>query len=376
MKVKKFVSKSMPEAMKLIRTELGSDAVILHSKVVQNNGFLGLFRKKNIEVIAAVDSMVTTSQPKVPQKTVETPKTPVVNSKPSLAEDNTPGIVQEIKELKALMTSFARDSGSEHYPIPLQEVYRLLTEQEFDSVLRNELMTVLLEKWYVHHGEGTKIDVLEWLNEILLERISGFQYGGISYEKKYINVVGPTGVGKTTTLAKIAAECIIKDHKKVAFITTDTYRIAAIDQLKTYAKILDIPIEVSYNIEDFKRAKEKFSDYDVVLIDTAGRNFRNPKYVKDLNNIIDFNKDCEILLVLALTSKFSDMREIYKQFSLLEINKIIFTKVDETTIFGPMINFMLAHHTGVAYLTTGQNVPDDMVVASPEIILQTIFGEH
>ena len=104
----------------------------------------------------------------------------------------------------------------------------------------------------------------------------------MGFNKKYINIVGPTGVGKTTTLAKVAAETMLNQRKKVAFITTDTYRIAAIDQLKTYAKILNIPIEVAYNLEDFKRAADRFSHYDIVFIDTAGRNFRNEQYVKDL----------------------------------------------------------------------------------------------
>ena len=165
-------------------------------------------------------------------------------------------------------------------------------------------------------------------------------FGGVSFTKKYINVVGPTGVGKTTTLAKIAAECILKYKKRVAFITTDTYRIAAIEQLKTYANILNVPLEVCYNLNDFQQATRQFESYDMVFIDTAGRNFRNQKYVEDLRNIIDYNQDMETFLVLSLTAKQIDMEDIYKQFSLISIDKMIFTKADETSTYGAMFNII------------------------------------
>jgi flagellar biosynthesis protein FlhF len=208
--------------------------------------------------------------------------------------------------------------------------------------------------------------------------MSPFSFGPINFSKKYINVVGPTGVGKTTTLAKIAAQAVLKYGKKVAFITTDTYRIAAIDQLKTYAKILNVPLEVTYTIDDFVKAKERFSHFDLILIDTAGRNFRNKQYVEDLKSVIGFDEDLETILVLALTSKYSDMLDIFEQFSSIKINKLIFTKVDETSKYGTIVNLILKNKIGVAYLTNGQNVPDDIFEASPESIANTVFGvkEH
>jgi flagellar biosynthesis protein FlhF len=193
-------------------------------------------------------------------------------------------------------------------------------------------------------------------------------------KKKYVNVIGPTGVGKTTTLAKIAADCILKHQKKVAFITTDTYRIAAIEQLKTYAQILNIPIEVCYSLKDFHAAAKKFASYDVVLIDTAGRNFRNKQYVDDLVNVLDFGMDLETYLVFALTSKQKDMEDIFRQFSTIKIDKFIFTKADETSVYGSMINLTDKFNIGVAYITTGQNVPDDFLIASPEAITNVLIG--
>lgn len=183
-------------------------------------------------------------------------------------------------------------------------------------------------------------------------------------------------MGKTTTLAKAAADSILIHNKKVAFITTDTYRIAAIDQLKKYAEILNVPVEVAYNLEDFKKAAERFADYDVIFVDTAGRNFRNQEYVEDLSRIIEFNTEMETYLVLSLTSKEKDMDDIYHQFSLIKIKQTIFTKADETSTYGTMLNFIIRHQVGVAYLTNGQDVPNDIETASPELIASKILGKQ
>jgi flagellar biosynthesis protein FlhF len=378
MKVKKFVAPSMPEAMKMIRAELGNDAVILNSKVVHKGGFFGLFTKKNIEVIAAVDRKPLERPVPTTEKRKKQPKVASLSEKTSRVENFTPDdkdLLNEINELKTMLKQLSTNVtvNFEQYPGPLHEINLLLTEQEISNELRQKVMAELLEKWYLHGAGATAEHTFRWAREILLKQLEGIPFGGISFQKKFINVVGPTGVGKTTTLAKIAAECVIKHRKKVAFITTDTYRIAAIDQLKTYAKILDIPLEVCYNISDFRLAKEKFAAYDVVLIDTAGRNFRNVQYVQDLRSVIDFNEEMETFLVLALTAKLSDMKEIYKQFSLINIDRFIFTKIDETSHYGAMINLITECKTGVAYLTNGQNVPDDIVEASSEIVVNTVL---
>lgn len=376
MKVKKFRAPTMPEVMKKIRAELGSDAVILNSKVVEKGGFLGFFTKKNIEVIAGIDSMISNEPilqaPKPKQKVI-----PERNINPSLVRsENDHRVVKEIEELKTLMKqlSTTMNTGFEQYPEPIREIHSILTEQELDNSIRKELVNTLLEKWFLHGANATKEEVLKWLKEEMVLKLSQIQFGGISYRKKYINVVGPTGVGKTTTLAKIAAECVLRDQKKVAFITTDTYRIAAIEQLKTYASILNIPIEVCYTIDDFRLAKEKFQEFDLVLVDTAGRNFRNQEYVEDLKEILDFDEEMETYLVLALVSKCTDMKTIFNQFSLVDIHKIIFTKMDETSNYGAILNMVLSFNVGVAYLTNGQNVPDDIIKATPKLIVDTVLG--
>lgn len=346
----------MAEAMKQIRSELGNDAVILNSKEMHTGGFFGFFQKRQIEVIAAVDRPLH----------VQTPE----KQKP------TDQLFHEVNDLKTKVVSLSasqREQGPA-YPEPLKLVKQLLNNQEINESNQNEILAKLFEKWYSNGANATIDEVYRWLETELLNGISSVPFGGITFKKKYINVIGPTGVGKTTTLAKIAAECVIKHKKKIAFITTDTYRIAAIDQLKTYAKILNVPMEVCYTIEDFKKSALKFNEFDLILIDTAGRNFRNRQYVEDLRQIIDFDHDMETFLVLSLTSKQRDMEDIYEQFSTIEIDKFVFTKADETSSYGAMYNLIIQSGKGVAYLTNGQNVPDDIVEGKPSLIAKTIIG--
>ncbi|MFC9596864.1 flagellar biosynthesis protein FlhF [Peribacillus butanolivorans] len=376
MKVKKYMAPSMTEAMKRIREELGSDAIILSSKAVYIGGFLGLFKKRNIEVIAAIDPVSQPNQMVTKQKTKKLPVKQEISSNSTVTQEGNNESTDLLKELEGLkdMIKTIQITSDRHYPGKLQKINDYLTEQEVDVQLRSQIMDELLGKWFALKQQSTDEEVQGWLEEALFEILEKVQNGKPGLQKKYINIVGPTGVGKTTTLAKVAAETMLRYGKKVAFITTDTYRIAAIDQLKTYAKILNVPIEVAYNLEDFKKATERFSHYDFVFIDTAGRNFRNPQYVKDLSEIIDFTDEMETYLVLSLTSKQKDMEDIYRQFASIPIKQIIFTKADETSTFGAIFNFIHAHKLGAAYITNGQNVPDDIEKATSSQLLKTAFG--
>jgi flagellar biosynthesis protein FlhF len=382
MKVKKYIASSMPEAMKQIRAELGNEAVILNSRVVHTGGVLGFFKKRSIEVMAAAEPKLKLekkpiTKPASPQKRISASHPPKKAEEPIREADikASAELIKEISDLKRMMTNLANTQQSgPSYPEAIKKVQALLNEQELDKNLQDQVLSVLLEKWYLSGAGAVDTEVLACLETELEKEIDGIPFGGISFSKKYINVAGPTGVGKTTTLAKMAAECVIKHKKKVAFITADTYRIAAIDQLKTYAKILNVPLEVCYTIEDFKQAAEKLKDNDLILIDTAGRNFRNKQYVEDLQNVIDFEKDMETFLVLSLTAKQRDMEDIYSQFSIIDIDKLIFTKADETSTYGAMYNIIHKYRKGAAYITNGQDVPDDILAADPDVIVKQLLG--
>ncbi len=376
----------MAEAMKKIRVELGNEAVILNSKEIETGGFFGFFTKKNIEVIAAVDTPPVVKRPEIKNQAAPSSKksnTIVQDKKPrqtrtsSMANDMK--IEKDVKELKRMVSGITNSIATQFddYPQVLKNMNQIFIDQDISPNIRIEVMKKLLKKWYILDREMISIDeVIQWAKEVITEMVDRKDIGGFTFQKKFLNLVGPTGVGKTTTIAKIAAHCMLKHHQKVAFITTDTFRIAAIDQLKTYAKILNVPVEVAYSIEDFKKAKEKLANYDVVLIDSAGRNFLNKLYISELKKVIDFDEEMETYLVLSLTSKYRDMATIFEQFSKININKVIFTKKDETFSRGSMLNLIHDYQVGVAYITNGQSVPDDIVEGSAEEIVSSVLEDE
>jgi flagellar biosynthesis protein FlhF len=376
MKVKKYTAPTMPEAMKKIRSELGESAVILNSKMIYTGGFLGLFKKKNIEVIAAIDpngkpKSTGRRAPSEKPQVMQPPSQPVI--KPAHGTDSSSlQLEKEISELKSIVQLLKSSNGFEHYPEDIRKALMFLKNQEVDEEYILETAEHLMklknnEELLSHEEIGTA------LSRFLTSKLDGMPFGGISYKKKFVNVIGPTGVGKTTTLAKMAAEAVLEKRKKIAFITTDTYRIAAIEQLKTYAQLLNVPLEVVYKLADFQKAIEKFSDYDLIFVDTAGRNFREEKYVKDLEKIIDFKNDMETFLVLSMTAKEKDLKEIISKFSNVPIEKFIFSKMDETSSYGTMYNIIRSKQKGAAYITAGQSVPEDISEGSPNEIVRLLM---
>lgn len=372
MKIKKYVAATMPEAMHQIRKELGADAVILNSKEIKNGSFFGLFKKRNIEVIAALDP-----QPTVPKSNSKN-KLPDLESRKSIQTERSTtdkNVLNEIKQLKKLLEVQNQQDKTNFSP-QYKLVYQHLIDQEVSESLASEVVQSVIDQ-HLNCEEDIEQHIIfqDTMNEIS-NRLANLSFEGIAYNKKIIHFVGPTGVGKTTSIAKVAAESMLKDQKKVAFITADTFRIAAIEQLRTYAKILDVPLEVAYDIKDYKLAIEKFREYDLILVDTAGRNFRDEKYVHELKQSIDFNDDIETYLVLSLTAKPNDLQKICDQFKHISIKELIFTKIDETRQYGSMLNIALNNQIGIAYMTNGQEVPDDLVKPSPVKISEYIVGEY
>ncbi|MGD0030300.1 flagellar biosynthesis protein FlhF [Paenibacillus illinoisensis] len=448
MRVKQYIVETMPEAMLQIRKDLGSDAVILSTKEIKVGGMMGMFRKKRIEVVAAVEEedkkeakkqiqnqVASVPRSYVPEAYRQTARSFVneanesksaaqiveqyadeqrnetaahaesmnidsdrghgkfessmdykprpegadfsVSSSPAVQEPNKPGqqeLMSELKELKKMMTQLSRQN---ELADPVPEEFLFLRERLINQEVRAEVF----ESWF--ETVQTQLDAKELdENEIvqsvqkqiltfLEERIDA----GILSGTRIVYVAGPTGVGKTTTIAKLAAEQMFKHHRKVGFITSDTYRISAVEQLRTYASILNVPLEVVQSPGDTQRAISRLQDCDLIFMDTAGRNYRNELLVSELQSLLAPVENSETFLVMSMTSKSTDMFEITEHFSKYGLDKIIFTKMDETGTCGPMINLLHHFPLKLAYVTNGQNVPDDLLKPDPASLTKQLLGE-
>ncbi|MDE5598199.1 MAG: flagellar biosynthesis protein FlhF, partial [Lachnospiraceae bacterium] len=194
---------------------------------------------------------------------------------------------------------------------------------------------------------------------------------------KMIFFVGPTGVGKTTTIAKIASRFQVDDKKKVALLTADTYRIAAAEQLRTYANILEVPFRIVYAIEEVEQALTDFKDYDYILVDTAGHAYNNTAQKEAMSKFIhsvDDKVEKEVFLVLSATTKYKDLISIADAYKEMVDYKLIFTKLDETTTLGNLLNLKLYTGASLSYVTHGQNVPDDIENFNPQKTVKRLLG--
>jgi flagellar biosynthesis protein FlhF len=368
MKMKKYTADTMVNAMKQIRADFGENAIIMSSNIVQSKGFLGLFKKKFVEVVAGFDEPVSLHK--------ETAIQPVSRPVEDYADDSqTVDFKSEMKELKKMIRNLQQTPSSTQYPDEMQVIIRHLQKQNLSQSLVNEISEDIFNRMKAEKKSFTHEEQLALAGDFLKSELKGIPFGGISLKKKYINVLGPTGVGKTTTIAKIAARALLEKKKKVGFITTDTYRIAAIEQLRTYANLLQAPVEIVYNERDFKAAIQKFDDLDLVFIDTAGRNYKEAKFIEELSSLIDFSLEMESFLVLSMTTKEDDMQTIVQQFNALPIEKFIFTKMDETNSVGPMFSLMKTFEIGTAYITDGQEVPEDLTEADADTLVQLLLKE-
>ncbi|WNQ13750.1 flagellar biosynthesis protein FlhF [Paenibacillus aurantius] len=422
MKVKRYVVDSMPDALQQIRNELGKDAVIINTKEIRTGGFLGMFGKKRIEVVAATDSSAPAAAPSVPpafpppavslpfRQQAEETRVPPLPKRPDpaaaafeqrlpyvpdvLTEGETAALtgipqrnggrssgseetlLEEIRQMKEMVTRLSRrtDSGSPARHPLLERLHSRLLEQEIRPDLAEHIVDCL-EAEEREGVEWTEETVRENASALLKERMGGRKGEQISPHTQIVHFVGPTGVGKTTTIAKLAAEQVLKHQRKVGFITSDTYRIAAVEQLKTYATILNVPLEVVFSPQDLHKAFEKLAHCDMIFMDTAGRNFRNEMYVSELNALLQTKGRSETILVLSLTTKYKDMKVIAENFMKFKLDKVLFTKMDETDSYGAVVNLVNDFPLQLSYLTNGQNVPDDIVPADVNRLAELLLED-
>lgn len=393
MRIKKYVVNSLPEAMERIKTDLGQEAIILNTKKIKTKGFFGLFGKQQIEVIAALDT----------QKKGKVTNQPVAQSLKSLGQINSLGQKKGASSASSprkeaiVKDNVAKETLSkEEVATELKQIrnylYHLLTEKENDVSpslkhatqclkkhgLLHEVSAELMSKIMLRNGFEEKNDkeIIQWLREEIIQFIKKNTSPVTHTFSKVTCFIGPTGVGKTTTIAKLAASLLLKDRKKVGFITSDTYRIAAVEQLKTYAGILGIPLEVVYNPADLEAALDRLNSCDVILMDTAGRNYLEKQFVEELEQLLGGATNVQTNLVISLTSKYEDVRSMLAGFTGINIHSVLFTKLDETRSYGHILNLIYEYGFPISYITNGQEVPDDILRASPTLIADLIVGEE
>ncbi|MCG4579434.1 flagellar biosynthesis protein FlhF [Clostridium cochlearium] len=371
--IKKYVVNNMNEAMTRIRYEMGQDAVIISQRKVKRPGISGFFRKKVLEVTAAAESSNSKRESENYNAVKQLLENSIDRKKEEPAEnnlDNSNGnkeILKEIEEMKNVVTSFidnAYKGNVEEEKEEIKEIKSLLKDNDVSEDIVEKILKVL-------NGLENKEQLMEKTKEFIENTVK------VSSEdlKGAVVLVGPTGVGKTTTIAKLAGRLSLVEKKKVGLITVDTYRIGAVDQLKTYADIMGIPFKVVFSINDMEEAIENMKNCEVVLVDTTGRSSKNVMQISELRAFIEKVNSDNIHLVISSTTKNRDIDNIVEGYKTLGYNNVIITKLDETTTYGSILNIVNSTKKPISFITTGQNVPDDIRAITPKEISSLILGE-
>ncbi|ANU14835.1 flagellar biosynthesis protein FlhF [Planococcus halocryophilus] len=371
MRLKTYIVSTMADAIPMIKKDLGPDALILNTKKIKTGGFLGFFRQEKLEVTAAIDPVTSTES-----KKIEPTKLALKKIEPSRSHDHSKDSPAElINELKNIKQFMVQQMKEENLPESLRLLKAQLTAQEVAPEISADLLAKLMSKV---GGDTTRtLDSVRLLaREELVAIIEAHQSQSALQDPEVICFIGPTGVGKTTTIAKIAADYMLTKDKKVGLITADTYRIAAVEQLKTYGGILNIPVKVVESSTDLTRAIEEFQDCDIILMDTAGRNYQQAKYIEELKRLLPTDSKVQIHLVLSLTSKYEDMRKIINNFGSISMDELLLTKKDETGSAGAIVNLVCQYDIPIRHIANGQNVPNDIVAFTPELAADFIMGEE
>jgi flagellar biosynthesis protein FlhF len=368
MHIKRYEAANMREAMAKIKKELGPDAVILSTKKISEDNPL-------IEVMAARERDAA-----APEAVCLTRRGDVQRQQEDLG-----GLQQELRDLKSCIGGLAQqfmfktdlfdlketlnmlsDTVSVRNDAHLQRLYLMLVANGFSRVRALRLTETVKNDF-----PRTAADTVEKA-AALAEHVIARSFPKDDYKGRRIKAfVGPTGVGKTTTLAKLAAHYCLEKKMKVGLITTDTYRVAAPEQLKVYAKIMGLPLDIASDKDKFMRSLANFADKDLILVDTPGRSRQDDRCLSTLKSIL--TDDVETFLLLSPTANREHLIEAADRFRILQYDRIILTKIDECTLLGSIVDILDMIGKTVSYLTTGQNVPKDIEKANPERLAQLTF---
>ncbi|HQA58035.1 MAG TPA: flagellar biosynthesis protein FlhF [Acetivibrio sp.] len=400
MKIRRYIGKDAQEAILKVRMDLGNDALILNTRKVRQKGFLKMFSKPLVEILAAVDEYYGPTNKKVAAKNeigfekkneLKTingfGKESIYKSKSDEKEEKIVLLENKINGMEAVLNKIynqiqqpaekteTAQSKEEEKSLSgiLQLFYNNLVKNEVETDIVQFLIDRVHEKKKENAGVNDTTSILYSLISELLGKPSTIKLREDG-KPTVIVLVGPTGVGKTTTLAKIAAHYALDHKKNVGLITADTYRIAAVEQLKTYAEILGMPLKVVYSADEISEALEGYKDKDIVFIDTAGRSYKNKPQFEELKTFVEASCADEVFLVLSTTTGMKNCREIIENYSFLQDYKLIFTKLDESSSPGVILNSRYRTQKELSFVTMGQSVPDDIEIANVDKITKNLLG--
>lgn len=375
MRIKKFVARSMQSALAQIKKEFGDDAIILSSKTIkepENPDW-----KQAFEITAAIEKKGENSIASEPKFSKTLEKVSRKNRDSSSIKNIQFEAMQKDLDMIGtqidLLVNHIRYQSLPHIPKLLQNKVKTMISGGINPTISNQLIDELMLN--LKGEDFLDNDLID--DKIILKLKNNIQVSGpIRFMKGspvYVPIIGPTGVGKTTTIAKLAALYKYTYDRKVVLISADTYRIAAMEQLKAFAEIANIPFEPIYNPNEFIEKAKKFRNADLVLIDTPGINPKNMKRMIQLKELIRFSHADEIHLVLNITSKNEMLRETIKSFGIIPFKNIIFTKIDEINNYGDILNICKEFDKSISYLTFGQNIPEDIALADRKDIATMIL---
>ena len=416
--IKKYISKTEDEAIETARRELGQGVVIMSVRQIKKKGVFGFMFAPQVEVTVALEKdNAEKSQPKAPtmtaleqlaakQKEINEQKQkmaasePVKEVIPKPAKPVNDDIIVEEEELppnpieekldslenlikQRLDSADAKEEKDEAVEYTEEDeqmkLTRLLYNMMIDNEVREKYANQIIEEAQKQTKPSMPVDY--FLTTVYQKMILKFGQTSLiepaAMGPRVVYFVGPTGVGKTTTIAKLASKFCLENKNKVALLTADTYRIAAAEQLRTYANILDIPCRVIYSADEIVEAYNEYIDYDYIFVDTAGHSHHNEEQRNNTNVVIhslEGKTDALVYLVLSATTKYKDLTSIADTYREMTDYKIIFTKLDETTSFGNILNLKLYTESDLSYVTYGQNVPDDIDKFDPQSIVKKILG--
>ena len=412
--IKKFVAKTEEEAIAAAKKELGDNVVVMNVKIIKPKGIFALFGSKKTEVTVALEADTTPVRPVQRDNTVkaETLENQVraTQNAVHVVSESSQNIEKKLDSLQNLLVSQMKQGESEKTPeqnrpevesvkSPEKEAEKKetvaptkkSTEQEkFVRLLYNTMLENEVDEKYVNQiiedidceNEGKKELPMDYILAGVYQKMIlkfGKAEGIIPAGKqpKVVVFMGPTGVGKTTTIAKIASKYSMEENKKIAMITADTYRIAAAEQLKVYANILEVPFRVIYTQEEAVQAISDFSDCDYIFVDTAGHSHRNEEqleHMKELVGAMQKQAECQSFLVLSATTKYADLLKIVSIYKGIDDYQLIFTKLDETLAIGNLLNVKMFTDTPIAFVTYGQNVPNDITVFNAQKAVKRLLS--